>query len=235
MEKGTVEALIDVAKGQLGVKESPPNSNEVLYNDWYYGRHVSGPDYPWCMVFVQWCCWKAYVPLPMRTPSCGALMNAAKKTGQFVKKDYKPGDILLYSFTGIPWPTHTGIMISFDKSKNRYITIEGNTSNSNEANGGEVMQKERKLANIVGAVRPKFIYKEKEEEDLDISKLTDKEAYEILTKAMAYADKLPEPAWSIQNGSWKAAMDKKIITINTPQGLVRRDEVATILQRLGLL
>ena len=77
----TAEKVLAIAKAELGVKESPPNSNNVKYNTWYYGKPVSGNAYPWCMAFVQWVFTQAGVPLPLKTASCGALMNAAKKTG----------------------------------------------------------------------------------------------------------------------------------------------------------
>lgn len=47
--------LIQIAAGQVGVKESPANSNNVKYNTWFYGKTVSGSAYPWCAVFVCWC------------------------------------------------------------------------------------------------------------------------------------------------------------------------------------
>ena len=73
----TVNSLLTAARGEVGIKESPANSNRVKYNTWYYGKEVSGSAYPWCMVFVQWCCAQANVSLPVRTASCGALMRAA--------------------------------------------------------------------------------------------------------------------------------------------------------------
>ena len=50
----TAEKVLRIAQGELGTKERPANSNQVKYNTWYYGREVSGPAYPWCMVFLQW-------------------------------------------------------------------------------------------------------------------------------------------------------------------------------------
>lgn len=234
---GTVKDVIEIAKSQVGVKEYPFNSNSVIYNDWYYGRPVQGPDYPWCMVFVQWVFNRAKVPLPKRTASCRDLGQSAIAKGQYIDKrgPFLPGDVLLYSFNKRLTPTHTGIMVGYDKKKDRYIAIEGNTSNTNEANGGEVMKKYRKASNIVGAVRPKYDKEEKEDEKMDVSKLTDKEAYEILKKAMAYADTLPEPSWSIQNGSWKKAIDKKLFEVNSPEGILRRDQLTKVLQELGIL
>ena len=78
----TANELLAIARKQLGICESPPGSNNVRYNTWYYGREVMGSAYPWCMVFVQWVFAQAVVKLPVRTASCGALMNAAKARGR---------------------------------------------------------------------------------------------------------------------------------------------------------
>lgn len=51
----TAAELLRIASAQVGVKESPANSNNVKYNTWYYGHAVSGSAYPWCAVFVCWC------------------------------------------------------------------------------------------------------------------------------------------------------------------------------------
>lgn len=51
----TAARLVQIAAGQVGVKEYPANSNNVKYNTWYYGKVVSGSAYPWCAVFVCWC------------------------------------------------------------------------------------------------------------------------------------------------------------------------------------
>ena len=50
----TAERVLEIARGELGTKEYPANSNKVKYNTWFYGREISGSAYPWCMVFVQW-------------------------------------------------------------------------------------------------------------------------------------------------------------------------------------
>ena len=159
----TAEKVLAIARGELGVKESPANSNRVKYNTWYYGREVSGAAYPWCMAFVQWVFAQAGVKLPLRTASCGALMNAAKKAGQWVTKDYRPGDVVIYDFPGGAATDHTGIVEKVTASG--VAAIEGNTSQSgSQSNGGQVCRKTRPAGQIVGAVRPRF---EEEETDMD--------------------------------------------------------------------
>ena len=150
----TVSELLDIARRQIGVKESPPNSNNVRYNTWYYGREVSGSAYPWCAVFVAFVFDQAKVKLPIRTASCGALMRAAKAAGCWVTGDYRPGDVVIYDFPGGAATDHCGIVEAVDGT---YISaIEGNTSSSNDADGGAVERRARKFSQIVGAVRPSY-------------------------------------------------------------------------------
>lgn len=150
----TVSELLDIARKQIGVKESPPKSNNVRYNTWYYGREVSGAAYPWCMVFVQWVFDQASVKLPTRTASCGALMRAAQMSGQWVTADYRTGDVVIYDFPGGAATDHCGIVESVDGT---YISaIEGNTSSASDADGGAVERRARKFSQIVGAVRPSY-------------------------------------------------------------------------------
>ena len=150
----TVNSLLELARRQLGVKEDPPGSNKVKYNTWYYGREVSGAAYPWCMVFVQWVFDRASVKLPTRTASCGALMRAAQAAGCWVTKGYRPGDVVIYDFPGGAATNHCGIVEAVDDS--RVSAIEGNTSSSNDADGGAVERRTRRLSLIAGAVRPTF-------------------------------------------------------------------------------
>mgnify|MGYP002797881074 FL=1 len=150
----TVSELLDIARRQIGVKESPPNSNNVRYNTWYYGREVHGSAYPWCVVFVAWVFDQAKVKLPIRTASCGALMRAAQSAGCWVTGDYRPGDVVIYDFPGGARTDHCGIVESVDGS---YISaIEGNTSSTSDADGGAVERRARKFSQIVGAVRPSY-------------------------------------------------------------------------------
>ena len=150
----TVSELLDIARRQIGVKESPPSSNNVRYNTWYYGREVSGNAYPWCAVFAAWVFDQARVKLPIRTASCGALMRAAQSAGQWVTGDYRPGDVVIYDFPGGAKTDHCGIVEAVDGT---YISaIEGNTSSTSDADGGAVERRARKCSQIVGAVRPSY-------------------------------------------------------------------------------
>lgn len=177
----TAEKVLAIARAELGTKESPAGSNNVKYNTWFYGREVSGAAFPWCMAFVQWVFVQAGVPLPLKTASCGVLMTAAKEYGQWVTKDYRPGDVVIYDFPGGADTDHTGIIESVTASG--VVAIEGNTSQAgSQSNGGQVCRKTRTYGQIVGAVRPKF---EEEGDMLNINKLTDAELLKLADRMQA--------------------------------------------------
>lgn len=235
---GTLSDLLEIAEKQIGTKESPPNSNRVRYNNWYYGREVSGKDYPWCMVFCQWCFDQAHVKVPVRTASCSTMLAYAKKNNVYVNRYHlQPGDLLLFNFNdpnNTTISSHCGILKNQNGSNLK--VIEGNTGVGNDTNGGMVMIRDRTISQVVGAFRPMF-----DEEGIDMTKkefinsLTDEEAYILLTKAQSHAGKLGLPAAFVKEGYWKQATDKKIIDGKRPEASIKRDEVITILGRVGVL
>lgn len=235
---GTLSNLLTIATKQVGIKEDPPNSNNVLYNTWYYKRPVSGKEYPWCMVFCQWCFDQAKIKTPVRTASCSAMLDWSKRTNSYVNRNHlKAGDLVLFNFTdpsSTLSSTHCGIVQSVDGIKMK--VIEGNTGVGNDTNGGMVMIRDRTIYQVVGAFRPIF---DEEVETMTkkefLESLSDKEAYDLLMKAQSYAARLPEPAAFTKEGHWKSATEKKLVDGKRPEALVKRDEVVTILGRAGLL
>lgn len=145
----TVKDLLDIARAELGTKESPAGSNRVKYADWY-----GMPGQPWCVMFVMWVFHYAKVSLPTRTASCTTLMRAAKAADCWVTSGYRVGDIVIYDFDGDKTPEHCGIVESV--LSGGYATIEGNTAVGNDSNGGEVMKRVRRPKQILGAVRPLY-------------------------------------------------------------------------------
>lgn len=134
-----VQAL-NKAVTQIGVKESPSGSNQTKYCDWY------GVVGPWCAMFATWCfetCGDspgfvkgsryAYVPY---------IVSDAQNTryGLNVTSSPIPGDLVCYDWDGNEYD-HVGIFESGNSSS--WNAIEGNTSTSNNSNGGEVMRRSR--------------------------------------------------------------------------------------------
>ena len=214
----TANQLLTIARKQLGICENPPSSNNVRYNTWYYGREVMGSAYPWCMAFVQWVFAQAGVKLPVRTASCGALMNAAKAAGCWVTAGFKPGDVVIYDFPGGAATDHCGI-VETELPDYGVQAVEGNTSQSgSQSNGGMVCRKNRPGKYIVGAVRPVFD-KEKEEDDMVI--------YKTLNDVPSWYKAAVQKV--MDKGALKGTSGKEI---NVSEDLCR---TLTVLDRLGKL
>lgn len=146
----TAQNLLDICRADLGYTESPKSSNRTKYGEWY---GLNGQ--PWCMMAVQYWCSKANVSLPIKTASCTAFMNAAKKSGRWVTSGYQSGDIILYNFDNNRADAdHVGICES--ASSGSVTCIEGNTSTSSQDNGGKVMRRTRNIYLVLGAYRPNF-------------------------------------------------------------------------------
>ena len=158
----TVNEILDLARSQIGVKESPANSNNVKYNTAYYGREVYGDiAYPWCMVFIWWLFYALSASSIFydgaRVAGCTTFMRWAKKqSGRWKLKDFQPGDIVLYDFDGNRNDAdHCGIVESVTSTG--VIAIEGNTSVSgSQSNGGMVCRQSRPFSRILGAYRPAY-------------------------------------------------------------------------------
>ena len=88
-------------------------------------------------------------------------MRAAQEAGCWVTQDFRPGDIVIYDFTGKRRGTeHTGIVETVDASG--VTAIEGNTSTAgSQSNGGMVCRKTRPYSQIVGVVRPNYKQEDK--------------------------------------------------------------------------
>lgn len=222
----TAQDLIDVAKKEIGTKESPPSSNKVKYNTAYYGRAVSGPDYPWCMVFMWWIFKEAGASDLFygggKTASCTELQNYAKRHGQYVTSNFEPGDVMFYQFDKDKNPDHTGILV--EKKGSNYITIEGNTGSTSDADGGAVMQRTRTKGEVIGAYRPKY-----EEEVMDVKKLSDDDIIYIVTRYNKIVKN--RPVGSVLKSDFEAAKKAGITDGSSPQGIPTRAQVASMVYR----
>lgn len=151
----TVNDILKIAKAEIGVKESPANSNNVKYNTWYYGKTVQGSAYPWCAVFVSWLFSQVDSSLIKKSASCMDIGNWFKQNGRFKTSNPQVGDIVFFKYnTNSRWTNHIGIVESINKDGS-IVTIEGNTSTTSNDNGGSVMRRNRK-SNIVGYGIPKY-------------------------------------------------------------------------------
>lgn len=166
----TAQELVGWAQSQIGVKESPANSNRVKYWDYYRercGLNLQGN--PWCVAFVtmgmsvigQW----SFTKDEPRFRYCPALVDWAKANGQWLDREAicQPGDLILFSDS--TRACHVGI-VEKRISSAEVQTIEGNTSVTSNDNGGSVMRRIRTYGKagsswyILGFVRSKWTEKQ---------------------------------------------------------------------------
>lgn len=90
---------------------------------------------------------------------------------------------------------------------------------------------------IAGQVNARLAGREENDMDIDklIEEMTGAQAYALYTRAMTYAAALSEPEWSQKQGHWQAATLKGVVDGTEPERAVKRDELAAVLGRLGLL
>lgn len=90
---------------------------------------------------------------------------------------------------------------------------------------------------IAGQVNARLAGRKENDMDIDklIAEMTGAQAFELYTRAMTYAAALSEPEWSQKQGHWQAATLAGVVDGTEPERAVKRDELAAVLGRLGLL
>lgn len=222
----TAEKILEIARSQIGTKESPAKSDNVKYNTAYYGREVSDGKHPWCAVFVWWVFREAGASDLYyggdKTAYCPTLMSFHKK--QKVT-DYRSGDIVFFNFSGRSSAGHVGICESWDGT---YITtIDGNTGSASEDNGGAVLRRRRHKKFIVGAYRPEY------QEDDDMTQDQFNTFMENYLKAKA---KEPASDWAkpfIDTAIDVGAMTDVGGTIERPKSWMTREELSVVVAALA--
>ncbi len=156
----TVKDVLELAGSQIGVKATDIKC--CKYNKWYYGIDVSGSEYDWCVVFLQWLFYKlsASDMLLIKTANVGSIAVEFKNKGKLVTKNYKAGDLVIFSWSGnkstwisgVKTLDHIGIIEKVN-SDGTYTTIEGNTGSTKN---GEVKRCKRYASEISCACRPVY-------------------------------------------------------------------------------
>lgn len=220
----SLDRVIAVAEGELGTTEWPPNSNNVKYNTEYYGRQVSGSPYKWCVSGLWWVYKHADEESAFfgggRTASCGTLLRYYREMGQTVPvSQAERGDIAILNFSGTSDTEHCGLVTDVQRKNGSILyirTVEFNTTpglEGSQDNGGCVASKVRYPRQVVGVCRPQYM-----EEPVKKDDLTGHWAEAACRKAEAKGVMRGYP-----DGSW------------APDKTMTRAELATVLDRLGLL
>lgn len=156
----TSEEILAIAAREIGYREGM--NRETKYGEWYGMNYVN-----WCMIWVQWVYHQAGADLPYKTASCGALLQWYRRNQpECIVRNPPPGCIIIFNWPGTAYETdHTGLLVS--KSDTSITSIDGNTSGTNNSNGGCVQQRTRALsyANPVYIV-PRELKNNGEDEDV---------------------------------------------------------------------
>ena len=183
--KGSLEAIIEVAKKELGTIEGPKD-NETKYGAW-----IKVNFQPWCQSFVSWCAMSAGVSKFPKSASTVAASDQFKKEGRWSdarNDDPTPGDWIYFDFPddGVNRISHVGLCIK-NNGDGTIQVIEGNTSGTakgDQRNGGMCVEKTRAyvknkkglLNAVVGWGRPVY---------------AGEESAPLLAKAGAVAKEIP--------------------------------------------
>ena len=144
--RSTRERALAGARRHLGEVESPAGSNHTRFGVWY------GVDFqPWCAIFCTYCFEQeaggsssfkrgssyAYVPY---------IVSDARnnRNGLSVTSTPIAGDLVCYDWGFDGTFDHVGLFEAWATSST-FTAVEGNTSTSNNSNGGEVMRRQRRL------------------------------------------------------------------------------------------
>lgn len=152
------EAALARAIKELGTRESPSGSNLTEYGDWYGENGV-----PWCAIFCTWCYEHGAKDAGFKdSPS---FVSLAASGGDSDRWDYvpyivsdarngrhglsvtsqpKPGDMVCYDWNQNGEFDHVGL-VEKRTGDNTFTAIEGNTSTSDNSNGGQVMRRTRDI------------------------------------------------------------------------------------------
>jgi len=144
--KGSLEAIITVAKKEVGTVEGPKD-NETKYGKWIGANFL-----PWCQSFVSWCAFTAGLD-PKTYPKSAATIAASdwfRKNSRWAdcrNDDPSPGDWIYFDFPddGVNRISHVGLCVK-NNNDGTIQVIEGNTSGTakgDQRNGGMCVEKTR--------------------------------------------------------------------------------------------
>jgi hypothetical protein len=133
------QAIVNLVRGEVGVAEQPPGSNEAPRIAHYRKATVGSGVGPWCAYFTSWAAREAGVPLGENGQGFGRVDDVyawAERSGKAIpagSRAPQPGDLIV-------WDEHIGVVESV-LPDGRVQTIEGNSSDRvsrrvHDASGG---------------------------------------------------------------------------------------------------
>jgi hypothetical protein len=155
------ELIARVAAEQIGVRETSSNQGPGISKFWDATTYPEGDENrePWCSAFASWCVQEAdrrspllKLTVPPTFPAVSQWLPWANRWEVEAKVFQSPtgsppplaGDIVIF----LPHFSHVGIVESY--ADGVVTTIEGNTNDAGDRDGGAVLRK-RRLLSICGS------------------------------------------------------------------------------------
>lgn len=159
------QTLVQIATAEIGVRESPRNSNRGPRVDAYKAATwlPANQAWPWCAAFICWivretmrACAVKETPTFQRPRTAGAwdfinwslAQDDTTKTARTVNRTLiASGDIIVFHFS------HIGLATSTCDKAGNFTTIEGNTDDAGSREGGGVYPKTRNISTVKARIR----------------------------------------------------------------------------------
>lgn len=240
------QSVVKVMQGWLGYSEKNGKFKQIidLYNTQKplpVGYKVQYDD-EWCATTVTAAGMAAGLhDIIFGECSCSRMIALYQKAGRWMERDdYRPspGDIIMYYWKdGSNYattdctanPNHVGIVEK----------VEGNTITVLEGNKGEAVARRTISVNgryIRGYCLPDYASKATEsedDEDMDISKLTDEQIIELANRIDVIRGKQEVSSWAAVD--WDKAKKKGVFDGTSPKNPLNREQAAVVLSRLNLI
>jgi hypothetical protein len=152
----TAEQVLDVARRELGTRETPVNRQK-------YGAAYGSNGVAWCLIFCWWVMQQAsgtaLLPRSAYTPFAIDWFRTRAALGSAPR----PGAVVFFNWrtrNSRPWPQpeHVGFVEAVH-TDGSITTIEGNTQSGgagNQSDGGGVYRRRRATTNVVGYGYPAY-------------------------------------------------------------------------------
>lgn len=143
--------VIQVARSHLHETEHPPNSNQTVFNQWYYGHMVAGP---WCAMFASYCIQEAKGPTWFKYAYCPYILRDANAglNGMHVTHAPGQGAVVLFDWNDDGVADHVELFVKWDTKGQSFQSIGGNTGPQDASNGGQVLQSQRFTSDVAAFI-----------------------------------------------------------------------------------
>ena len=158
---GLVESLVEIAVGEVGVREKGGNNKGPRVQEYQAATSIPGTGWPWCAAFICWCVREAVRvagPVTWELPKTALAYGfSGWAKGQGLDLKYRPAAKDLEAGDIISFRNFSHVALVEKKPTGKFVhTIEGNTDAKGSRDGkthGGVWRKRRAISGIRDRVR----------------------------------------------------------------------------------